>query len=310
MSIWDIYLDLDAIEAKRAYKKRLKQQQNENKARGSGGKNAKDSGSKGKKGKSVKGGTAKSSKLPLIITVSALSVVLLCTILLIVMLLTGWAPNPLTRAINRSRTVGLFETYIQRETGTKVNLNKVRKDITQTEEIQDYDDIIEPFTADPGIIATWFEYLRMDEWDFTIANEDIMLDIENSDTDTLLALCARHGYPEFESEYGYILSDGSEEEAEAVEEEEEPVGEETEEEELIEEPEEAVISEDALPEIADEPVSEDYEEVAAEETPEEEYTEEDLSEDLEAIPEETEEEIIEETEEEDGEYEEEEMTFE
>ncbi|MBO6138285.1 MAG: hypothetical protein J6O71_06700 [Lachnospiraceae bacterium] len=292
MSIWDIYLDLDAIEAKRAYKKRLKQQQNENKARGSGGKNAKGS-----------------SKLPLIITVSALSVVLLCTILLIVMLLTGWAPNPLTRAINRSRTVGLFETYIQRETGTKVNLNKVRKDITQTEEIQYYDDIIEPFTADPGIIATWFEYLRMDEWDFTIANEDIMLDIENSDTDTLLALCARHGYPEFESEYGYILSDGSEEEAEAVEEEEEPV-EEAEEEELIEEPEEAVISEDALPEIADEPVSEDYEEVAAEETPEEEYTEEDLSEDLEAIPEETEEEIIEETEEEDGEYEEEEMTFE
>ena len=299
MSIWDIYLDLDALEARRAYNKRHK-----NKLQTKGG------GRKGKKGN--KGNKGQKSKLPLIILVSVLAVILILLILFISMLLTGWSSNPLTRAINRSKAVGMFEDYIFQETGSVVNLNKVKKELSSEEEKGYYNDIVEVFSADPGITALWFEYLRMDEWDFAMAKEDIRLEIESSDTDMLLALCSKHGYPEFKGEYGYLLDD--EEPVEEAEEAEEP--EETEEplpvvtplsDNVIEEPETATISRNGPDDVDEEPVEDLFEDYT-DETGEEEYTEEvtDFTEDT--GEEWTEEEYYEETDNE--EYAEEEMTME
>ena len=224
----------------------------------------------GKGGKNAKPVKAKTkNNLPLIIIVSALSVILIFFIVLIILLLSGKAPNALTRAINRSKATGLFEDYLYQETGSKINLTKVKKEIISEEELGYYNDVVEPFSEDPGIIAQWFEYLRMDEWDFAMANEDIMLDIETSDTDMLLALCSIHGYPQFYQDYGYLVDENFEEEEEEVEEEEpeELIEEEPEEEEIIEEePEEEIVSEDEAEEVTDEELFEDYTDSEEEET--------------------------------------------
>ena len=283
MSIWDIYLDLDALEAERAYKKRHKRQLKGHK-RGNGEKN---------------------SKLPLIILVSVLAVILILLILFISMLLTGWSSNPLTRAVNRSKAVGMFESYIQQETGSRVNLSKVRKDISSAEEQEYYNDIVEVFSADPGIIALWFEYLRMDEWDFAMAREDIQLEIESSDTDMLLALCSKHGYPEFKEDYGYLLD---EEPVEEVEETPEalPV-EEIVSGNIITEPVVETISKNDAEEVEEEPVEDLFEDYTGG-TDEEEFTDEETDLSEETNDEWVDEEYYEET---DGEtYSEEEMTME
>ena len=239
MSIWDIYLDLDAMEARRRYKKALNAKKTGKKSvEKSIEKSGKRSGKKPAKKGGQKVSAEKKSRLPLIILVSVLSVVLICLVIFISMLLFGWSSNALTRAVNRSKAEGLFEKYILQETSTKVNLPRVRKDISSPEEQGYYNDIVEVFSADPGIIAMWFEYLRMDEWDFAMAKEDIELEIESSDTDMLLALCAKHGYPEFQEEYGYLLDD-------------EPVEEEVEEAPI---PEEEIVEEEPpAPEVTEAP---------------------------------------------------------
>lgn len=256
MSIWDIYIDWDKIDKKKALKKRLKQQK-----------------------EAVEG---KKSKLPLIILVSSLSVILICIILLITMLLFGWSSNPLTRAINRAKTTSLYEKYLFEETGTKINLSKVSRDITDEEERMYYDEVIEPFVEDPGIIGEWFEYLIMDEWDFATANEDIMYEIEAGDTDMLLALCSRHGYPEFKEDYGYLLGDEEEDEEDWEDEEEDEDLEEDEDEEYLDEDTE----EDDTDEYIDEDEDEDYyeddytdDDEIYDESIDEEYEDEDYTDD-------------------------------
>ncbi|MBQ9504733.1 MAG: hypothetical protein IJU93_06950 [Lachnospiraceae bacterium] len=307
MSIWDIYLDLDAMEARRRYKKALNEKKPGKKSvEKSGKQSGKQSGKKPAKKGGQKVSAKKKSRLPLIILVSVLSVVLICLIIFISMLLFGWSSNALTRAVNRSKAEGLFEKYILQETATKVNLPKVRKDISSPEEQGYYNEIVEVFSADPGIIAMWFEYLRMDEWDFAMAKEDIELEIESSDTDMLLALCAKHGYPEFQEEYGYLLDDEPVEEEEVEEEpipEEEVVEEEPPAPEVTEAPEEVVpepVEEVVIPEEVEVP---EPEEEVIEEVSENEYIEE-VPEDM------TENEDLFEETDEDGEYAEEEMTVE
>ena len=320
MSIWDIYLDLDAMEARRRYKKALNEKKSREKSRKKSEKNPgkksveksiEKSGKRSGKKPAKKGGqkvsAEKKSRLPLIILVSVLSVVLICLVIFISMLLFGWSSNALTRAVNRSKAEGLFEKYILQETSTKVNLPRVRKDISSPEEQGYYNDIVEVFSADPGIIALWFEYLRMDEWDFAMAKEDIQLEIESSDTDMLLALCAKHGYPEFQEEYGYLLDDEpvEEEVEEAPIPEEEIVEEEPPAPEVTEAPAEVVVpepvEETATPQNVVVPVPV---ETVIEAPAEDEYV--DLEEDLEDVTED--EDLYEETDE-DGEYSEEEMTL-
>ena len=118
----------------------------------------------------------------------------------------------ITRAINRARTLTVYENYILDDTGETVRLKGLQKSLTTEEELLAYEEAVETYTANPGITAIWFEYLIMDEWDFSMANEDVMYEIGPGNAETLLALCSRHGYPQFEEDYAFYVYDDFEEE--------------------------------------------------------------------------------------------------
>ncbi len=216
------------------------------------------------------------------------------------MLLTGWKvdSNPLTREINRTLTINTLEKAILEETEVKVDLIKVRRAITDEEEIALFEDPLLYYVEEPGFVATWFEYLLSDEWNFSDAAADILTDVDG-DTYDYICLCAKYGYPEFAEEYGDLLPEEEEEDEEEEEEDEEEeeylirVDFKTGELHWVDEEEEEDDSDD-LSEANEDDIwdeGEDEEEEEDEEEPEEDIPEdeEELPEDEEDLPEDTEE---------------------